>query len=142
MSLNIEHYKYFLSHNLYYPLSYAHQHSFLDQNGMNVSNTTSTKPYYCAGTSSYTKWQLYSTTAITMTINTTSCSFHSTPQYFTAVDDSSTHWQLSSYTAIYYPTNISFTIYATSIYYTGSQLHTYSQSFGWNVNWFGIDVLM
>lgn len=77
-----------------------------------------------------------------MTINTGNCSFPSTPQYFTAVADTSSHRALDSYTAIYYPTNISFTVYATSTYFSGSQMFNNSQLRMWNVNWFGIVVHM
>ncbi|CAF1259990.1 unnamed protein product [Rotaria sp. Silwood1] len=97
------------------------------------------KAYYCGGLSSYTLWQLFSTTGIYMNIDTTICGFSSTPLYFTSMAGNTIHWELASYTAIYSPTNISFTIYVRSLSgLNNTDMLSYSQAYLWNVNWFGV----
>ncbi|CAF0863365.1 unnamed protein product [Rotaria sordida] len=105
-----------------------------------MNTTIATKQaYYCAGISNYTHWQLYSTTGITMNIDTKNCSFNSTPYYFTSLTGSNYHWLLAGYTAIYFSTNISFTIYAYPLAtMTNAAMLTTSQTSKWNINWFGI----
>jgi len=104
---------------------------------MNTIATTK-QAYYCAGISSYTYWQLYSTIGMTMNIDTTNRSFNSTPYYFTSLAGSGYHWVLDGYTAIYFPTNISFTIYARPWYtWNNVVLLNYSQVYKWDINWFG-----
>jgi len=51
----------------------------------------------------------------------------------------SAHWDLAGYGAIYVPTKNSFSIYAQSLIGLNStEMLDYSQTFEWNVNWFGI----
>lgn len=48
-------------------------------------------------------------------------------------------WMLIGHDAIYVPSQNSLTIYAQSAAYpNGTQLLSFSQSFQWNVNWYGI----
>ncbi|CAF4760359.1 unnamed protein product [Rotaria socialis] len=123
--------------------SYTNQWNvnWLDQTQANSNNTnvTTAEAYYCAGISSYTNWQLYSTSGITMNIDTSNCSFPSTPSYFVSISGTSSHWLLAGYTAIYFPTNISFTIYARPlIVWSNTYMLNNAQTCLWNINWFGI----
>ena len=105
------------------------------------SSLTTKKSYYCSGVSSYTLWTQYSSTAITMNIDTSNCSFNSTPLYFTSVDGIGDHYDLIGYTAIYTAKNDSFKVYARSFMtYNSSSaaMLTASQIKQWCVNWFGI----
>ncbi|CAF3719851.1 unnamed protein product [Rotaria socialis] len=109
------------------------------QANSNNTNVTTAEAYYCAGISSYTNWQLYSTSGITMNIDTSNCSFPSTPSYFVSISGTSSHWLLAGYTAIYFPTNISFTIYARPlIVWSNTYMLNNAQTCLWNINWFGI----
>ncbi|CAF3530260.1 unnamed protein product [Rotaria sp. Silwood1] len=113
------------------------------QSTTTTTSTTTTvatnQAYYCEGISSYTLWQLYSTNGIYMDISTSTCGFNSTPLYFTSMAGNNLHWILAGYTAIYSPTTTSFRIYSRSLEtMTNTQLLSYSQTYLWNVNWFGI----
>ncbi|CAF1534206.1 unnamed protein product, partial [Adineta steineri] len=111
------------------------------QTQLNQTNSSQTTglAYYCGGISSYTLWQTFSSDGITMIINTASCNFNSTPLYFTSMAGTSDHWSLIGYTAIYRPSSNVFTVYARSTYYpNGTFLLIESQTFQWNVNWFGL----
>lgn len=107
---------------------------------MNQTNASVvTKPYYCSGVSSYTLWQLYSNTGMTMNISTSSCNFISTPFYFTSLAGVTQHWDLGGYSAIYGATKNSFTIYTYSLTGTNSTVSlNRTQTYQWNINWFGI----
>lgn len=104
------------------------------------SNQTSCKfPCTCAGVSSYTLWQAYSTYSMYMTISTTSCYFNQTPIYFTSIAGLSAHYGLTSYRAIYYASSTSFTVYAQNLFnWTASTLLSLAASNTWNVNWVGL----
>lgn len=103
------------------------------------SSVSAKEAYYCTGVSSYLLWQLFSTDGITMTIDTSSCNFNSTPLYFTSINGTSEHWDLGGYSAIYSPTRNSFTIYARPlIAWNNTVVLGYSQTYQWNVEWFGI----
>src|SRR4051812_15933319 len=92
----------------------------------------------CAGVSSYTLWQVYSTNGMFMNINTSSCNFNQTPLYFTSLAGSSNHLELIGHNAIYMPTRSSLRIYVTSLPgWSASTLMTYASSYAWNVNWVG-----
>ncbi|CAF1227796.1 unnamed protein product [Rotaria sordida] len=104
-----------------------------------ITTVATNSAYYCNGISSFTLWQLYSPNGLFMDIDTTSCRFNSTPLYFTSMAGTSSHWDLAGYTAIYSPTNTSFRIYTRSLNTMNStEMLSYSQTYIWNVNWFGI----
>lgn len=104
-----------------------------------ASNQTCTYPCTCAGITSYTSWQAFSTAGIYMVISTTSCNFNRTPIYFTSMAGTANHYGLTGYGAIYSPSSTSFTIYAKSLYsWNTSTLLSYASANVWNVNWFGL----
>ncbi|CAF1019291.1 unnamed protein product [Adineta ricciae] len=103
------------------------------------SSQASKQPYICGNVANYTLWQLFTTAGITITIDTTICYFNSTPLYFTSMAGVSYHWVATGYTAIYDAQNNSFTIYAQSAEYPNNTiLLALSQTYTWNVNWFGL----
>ncbi|CAF1399897.1 unnamed protein product [Rotaria magnacalcarata] len=105
---------------------------------LNLTNATA-QAYYCGGTSSYTLWQVYATSGITMLISTVNCSFNSTPLYFTSMDGSNNQWFAGGYTAIYSPATVSFRVYARALTnWTYMDMLNNSQLYQWNINWFGI----
>lgn len=105
----------------------------------NSNSTTCTYPCQCAGTSPSSLWQIFNNSVIMMNINTTVCKFISTPVYFTSIAGIDMDYIMQGYTAIYSPKNDSFLIYAISVFGDkSSTLYSYSQTYSWNINWFGI----
>ncbi|CAF0807647.1 unnamed protein product [Adineta ricciae] len=103
------------------------------------SSQTSKQSYVCGNVANYTLWHLFSTNGITITIDTTICNFSSTPLYFTSMAGATYHWVATGYTAIYNAQKNSFTIYAQSADYPNNTLlFALSQTYTWNVNWFGL----
>ena len=79
------------------------------------------------------------TAAITMDINTSNCTFNSTPMYFTSLGGTGLQYFVGGYTAIYTPNKESFKIYTMpDNAYNNTVLLNYSQTYQWDVNWFGI----
>lgn len=103
------------------------------------TTTTIRQAYVCSGKSPNTLWQIYSNDGITMTIDTSNCTFTSTPLYFTSVAGFGGHWMLTSYTAIYSPTPISLVVYARSLNgWNSTDLLYHAQTYQYDINWFGI----
>ena len=103
------------------------------------SSATNSHPYLCGNAASYTLWTLFSSNGITMTINTTICSFKSTPLYFSSMTGMANHWVAIGYTAIYYASPNGFTVYVRAVYYPNStQLLAAAQQYQWSINWCGI----
>ncbi|UJR09051.1 hypothetical protein I4U23_013299 [Adineta vaga] len=103
------------------------------------SSQTSRQAYICGNVELYTLWQLFNSNGITMKINTTICNFNSTPLYFTSMAGTHNHWVATGYTAIYSASQSLFTVYAQSASYpNNTQLLALSQTYQWNVNWFGL----
>lgn len=101
-------------------------------------STACTYPCLCAGISSSSLWQILNNTVIMMNIDTTICKFVSTPVYFTSVAGIDMNYIVQGYTAIYSPTNSSFIVYALSVFGNSSSIiYSYSQTYSWNINWFG-----
>ena len=104
------------------------------------TNSTEIPKYgnHCAGVSPYTLWRIDSNETIVMDVDTSSCVFERTPLYFTTITANSHHYCLTGYDAIYSPTTVAFRIYARSICgWTVADMHGYSQTHQWNVNWMG-----
>ncbi|CAF0807628.1 unnamed protein product [Adineta ricciae] len=103
------------------------------------SSPPNSHPYLCGNAASYTLWTLFSPDGITMTINTTICSFTSTPLYFSSMTGITNHWITTGYTAIYYASQNGFTVYARAVYNLNStQLLAAAQQYQWSINWCGI----
>lgn len=103
-----------------------------------VKLNTGARTNICAGnTSPGTGWTAYSSTSISLAVNTSGCAFASTPMYFTSVGGVGNHFQVTGASAIYSPTPTGFIVYVQRN--DGTPLTPADAvSGGWFINWQGI----
>jgi hypothetical protein len=86
-----------------------------------------------------TAWQVYSPTGIYLDVNTSVGGFTGTPVYITSIGGNAAHWATTGATSIYFPTATGFRVYVRWV--DGSALTpAQANSFGWHINWVGIQV--
>lgn len=74
-----------------------------------------------------------------MDIDTSNCSYPVLPRYFVSISGANSHDYIVGYQAIYSPTTTSFRIYAAPLKsWSNTLVLSASQTYAWDVNWFGI----
>ena len=74
-----------------------------------------------------------------MSIDTSTCAFSSSPVYYISLGGTGNQQELGGYEAIYSSTPTSFQVYARPLYsWSNTLMLADSQTYQWNVNWFGL----
>ena len=82
-----------------------------------------------------TAWQVYSTSYLTLSIDTSECGFTATPRYFTSLGGSTHHWRTAGATSIYAATTSSFQIY---LFNEGGNTVAAANTDQWHINWMAV----
>ena len=101
----------------------------------------STYANHCAGVSPNTLWQISTNVTLTMTIDTSECSFTDTPFYLVSLGGTADHFCVTGYDGVFLPTKQSFQIYIqpTCSGWTANMMLSSATAFEWNVNWVGFN---